>query len=147
MPEIKMTVNNELSKRLSTSPMEISEGPQILNNTSSTSNNDQQQPTDMACKNSLHVRNEVTNTVPRKKAKLLRLERKRDKLLAQGKTQSEIESMLKEKKQQNCAKSLEELFDEVYTGSKKLEVIQYQRFIRKIIAYFAERVSWSPRLS
>ncbi|XP_014486231.1 PREDICTED: arginyl-tRNA--protein transferase 1 isoform X2 [Dinoponera quadriceps] len=60
----------------------------------------------------------------RKKAKLLRIERKQNKLLAQGKSQSEIESIMREKKrqQQNCAKSLEELFDEVYTGMQKLEM-------------------------
>jgi len=81
------------------------------------------QLTNCNSKNTLHVRNEIADAVPCKKAKLLRIERKKNKLLAQGKSQSEIESIMKEKKQQNCAKTIEELFEEVYTGLKKLEVM------------------------
>ncbi|XP_076632548.1 arginyltransferase 1 isoform X2 [Colletes latitarsis] len=59
---------------------------------------------------------------PCKKAKLLRIERKQKKLLAQGKTQDEIDAMFKENKQQNRAKSLEELFEEMLSGTKRLEI-------------------------
>lgn len=90
---------------------------------STVSNSNQVQLTNANSKNSLHVRNEIVDVVPCKKAKLLRIERKKSKLLAQGKSQSEIESIMREKKQQNCIKIVEELFEEVYTGLKKLEVI------------------------
>ncbi|XP_076291831.1 arginyltransferase 1 isoform X4 [Lasioglossum baleicum] len=58
---------------------------------------------------------------PCKKAKLLRIERKQKKLLAQGKTQAEIDAMFKKDKQQNQGKSLEELFDEMLNGTSRLE--------------------------
>lgn len=119
------SIDNELNERLSTDPLEASKDSQILKNATSVSNSGQEQLVNLDAKSSsLHSRSEIANAVPRKKAKLLRIERKQKKLLAQGKSQSEIESILKEKKQQNCAKGLEELFDEVYTGLKKLEVIQ-----------------------
>lgn len=60
--------------------------------------------------------------MPCKKAKLLRKERKQNKLLAQGKTQEEIEAMFKGKKQQTPPKSIEELFNEMYGGTNRLEV-------------------------
>ncbi|KOC66094.1 Arginyl-tRNA--protein transferase 1 [Habropoda laboriosa] len=59
---------------------------------------------------------------PCMKAKLLRKQRKQNKLLAQGKSQEEIDAMFKENKQENHAKSLEELFDEVYSGNSRLEL-------------------------
>ncbi|XP_076647873.1 arginyltransferase 1 isoform X1 [Halictus rubicundus] len=59
---------------------------------------------------------------PCKKAKLLRIERKQNKLLAQGKTQAEIDAMFKKDKQQNQGKSLEELFDEMLSGTNRLEL-------------------------
>lgn len=86
------------------------------------SNSSQAQLTNANSKNNLHVRNEIVDIVPCKKAKLLRIERKKNKLLAQGKSQSEIESIMRERKQQNFIKTVEELFEEVYTGLKKLEV-------------------------
>jgi len=91
-------------------------------NSTFVSNSSQAQLTNANSKNSLHVRNEIVDIVPCKKAKLLRMERKKNKLLAQGKSQSEIESIMRERKQQNCIKTVEELFEEVYTGLKKLEV-------------------------
>lgn len=115
------SIDDELGGRLSVNL--VKSEPQI--NSTSTSRNNQEQMTNSDNKSSLHVRNEITNAVPRKKAKLLRLERKQSKLLAQGKSQSEIESIMKERKQQNYIKTLEELFEEVYTGLKKLEVMQH----------------------
>ncbi|RLU23926.1 hypothetical protein DMN91_004134 [Ooceraea biroi] len=118
-----MSVDDELSERLSVSPVEAKS--QASKNLASVSCNNRKQPTNSESKNSLHVRNEIINAVPRKKAKLLRLERKQNKLLAQGKSQSEIESIIREKKQQkqqNNVKTLEELFDEVYNGLKRLEL-------------------------
>ncbi|XP_012218425.2 arginyl-tRNA--protein transferase 1 isoform X1 [Linepithema humile] len=113
-------VDNELGGRLS-----IDSAKAKSENTkkfTSASNSNQEQLTNSDNKNTLHVRNEITNVVPCKKAKLLRIERKQNKLLAQGKSQTEIESIMKEKKQQNCVKTLEELFEEVYTGLRKLEM-------------------------
>lgn len=101
----------------------------------SASSSNQEQLTNSDKKNTLHVRSEIS-AVPCKKAKLLRIERKQNKLLAQGKSQTEIESIMKEKKQQNYVKSLEELFEEVNTGLKKLEVILYQQLNSKIIVFF-----------
>ncbi|KAK2584280.1 hypothetical protein KPH14_006682 [Odynerus spinipes] len=63
-----------------------------------------------------------SSDIPCKKAKLLRIERKQKKLLAQGKSQKEIEVLFKERKQQNHVKNLEELFEEIWTGTKKLEL-------------------------
>lgn len=124
------SVDDELSGRLSVDL--VNSKPQT-NSTSVSRNNQEQMNSDK--KSNVHARNEITNAVPCKKAKLLRLERKQNKLLAQGKSQSEIENIMKEKKQQNYTKTLEELFEEIYTGLKKLEVIQYQQLNFKII-YF-----------
>ncbi|XP_029676856.1 arginyl-tRNA--protein transferase 1 isoform X2 [Formica exsecta] len=112
------SVDDELSGRLS---VKLVKSKSQVNSTSA-SRSSQEQITNSDSKSSLHVRNEITNVVPCKKAKILRLERKQNKLLAQGKSQSEIESIMKERKQQNYIKPLEELFDEVYTGLKKLEM-------------------------
>ncbi|XP_036147592.1 arginyl-tRNA--protein transferase 1 isoform X2 [Monomorium pharaonis] len=90
-------------------------------NLTSALSSDQVQLTNSNSKNTLHVRSEITDVVPCKKAKLLRIERKKNKLLAQGKSQSEIELIMKEKKQNYIKKEMEELFEEVYTGVKKLE--------------------------
>ncbi|XP_078047295.1 arginyltransferase 1 isoform X4 [Augochlora pura] len=62
-----------------------------------------------------------TTRAPCKKAKLMRIERKQNKLLAQGKTQAEIDAMFRKNKQQNQGKSLEELFDETLRGTNRLE--------------------------
>ncbi|KAL6438535.1 hypothetical protein ACFW04_004542 [Cataglyphis niger] len=112
------SVDDELSGRLS---VNLVKSKSQINSTSA-SRSSQEQMTNSDSRSNLHVRSEITNVVPCKKAKLLRLERKQNKLLAQGKSQSEIESIMKERKQQNYIKSLEELFDEVYTGLKKLEM-------------------------
>ncbi|XP_050450736.1 arginyl-tRNA--protein transferase 1 isoform X5 [Cataglyphis hispanica] len=112
------SVDDELSGKLSVNL--IKSKSQI--NSTSASRNSQKQMINSDSRSNLHVRSEITNVVLCKKAKLLRLERKQNKLLAQGKSQSEIESIMKERKQQNYIKSLEELFDEVYTGLKKLEL-------------------------
>ncbi|XP_050469410.1 arginyl-tRNA--protein transferase 1 isoform X3 [Bombus huntii] len=60
--------------------------------------------------------------IPCMKAKLLRKQRKQNKLMTQGKTQEEIEAIFKENKQENQAKSLEQIFDEVYNGTNRLEL-------------------------
>ncbi|XP_072761277.1 arginyl-tRNA--protein transferase 1 isoform X2 [Anoplolepis gracilipes] len=111
------SVDDELSGRLSVNL--VKSKPQI--NSTSTSRS-KEQMTKSDGKSSLHARSEITNVVPCKKAKLLRLERKQNKLLALGKSQSEIESIMKDRKQQNHTKTLEELFEEVSTGSRKLEM-------------------------
>ncbi|XP_031849457.1 arginyltransferase 1 isoform X2 [Nomia melanderi] len=65
----------------------------------------------------------IPSRIPCKKAKLLRIERKQNKLLAQGKTQAEIDAMFKtENKQQNQGKSIEELFDEMLMGTDRLKI-------------------------
>ncbi|XP_032662763.1 arginyl-tRNA--protein transferase 1 isoform X4 [Odontomachus brunneus] len=115
------SMDSEISGRMSIDPIETSKDTSISKISISASSSDQRQLTNAEKKSASHSSNENISTVPRKKAKLLRIERKQNKLLAQGKSQSEIESIMREKKQQNCAKSLEELFDEVYTGLKKFE--------------------------
>ncbi|XP_029168996.1 arginyl-tRNA--protein transferase 1 isoform X2 [Nylanderia fulva] len=111
------SIDDEVSGRLS---VDLVNSKSQTNSTSVSRSNQEQINSDK--KSNMHVRNEITNVVPCKKAKILRLERKQNKLLAQGKSQSEIESIMKEKKQQNYTKTLEELFEEVYTGLKKLEM-------------------------
>lgn len=59
---------------------------------------------------------------PCRKAKLIRIDRKRNKLLAQGKTLEEIEAMFQARKKLNQPKTFEELFDESTVGSKRLEL-------------------------
>ncbi|XP_018050108.1 PREDICTED: arginyl-tRNA--protein transferase 1 isoform X1 [Atta colombica] len=112
------SIDNEIDERLSINLMKT----ETQKNSTFVSNSSQAQLTNANNKNSLHVRNEIVDIVPCKKAKLLRMERKKNKLLAQGKSQSEIESIMRERKQQNCIKTVEELFEEVYTGLKKLEL-------------------------
>ncbi|KAJ8681681.1 hypothetical protein QAD02_017473 [Eretmocerus hayati] len=59
---------------------------------------------------------------PQKKAKFLRIERKRNKLIAQGKTKEEIEVLMKKRKTKNLGKSLEDYFTEISNCSSKLEL-------------------------
>ncbi|XP_043466754.1 arginyl-tRNA--protein transferase 1 [Leptopilina heterotoma] len=60
---------------------------------------------------------------PQKKAKILRLERKQNKLLSQGKSTSEIQTILSEsKQQQNSSKTLEQFFSELNSEMNKLEL-------------------------
>ncbi|XP_018398140.1 PREDICTED: arginyl-tRNA--protein transferase 1 isoform X2 [Cyphomyrmex costatus] len=113
-----LSVDDKVDERLSVNLVKT----ETQKNPTSVSNSSQAQLTTANSKNSLHVRNEIVNVVPCKKAKLLRIERKKNKLLAQGKSQSEIESIMRDKKQQNCIRTVEELFEEVYTGLKKLEM-------------------------
>lgn len=80
--------------------------------------------------------------VPCKKAKLLRIERKQKKLLAQGKTAKEIEAIFKERKQQSSVKSLDELFDEMYSGTNKLEM----KLVRVMSAEFFDTIEHSANL-
>lgn len=72
----------------------------------------------------------TSSRTPCKKAKLLRIERKQNKLLAQGKTQKEIEAIFKENKQQNHTKSIEELFDEMYSATNRFKVGYITCFIK-----------------
>ncbi|XP_024889146.1 arginyl-tRNA--protein transferase 1 isoform X3 [Temnothorax curvispinosus] len=112
------SVDDEVNGRLSINSVKT----ETQKNSTSVSSCGQAQLTNSNSKGTLHVRNEIANAVPCKKAKFLRIERKKNKLVAQGKSQSEIESIMKEKKRQNSAKSIEELFEEVHTGLKKLEL-------------------------
>ncbi|XP_077259958.1 arginyltransferase 1 [Temnothorax americanus] len=112
------SVDDEVDGRLSIDSVKT----ETLKNSTSVSSSGQAQLTNSNGKGTLRVRNEIADAVPCKKAKFLRIERKKNKLVAQGKSQSEIESIVKEKKRQNSAKSIEELFEEVHTGSKKLEL-------------------------
>lgn len=137
-----MSVDDELTDRLSVDP--VGTKSQTSKESTSVSCNNGKESANSDNKNMLHVRNEITNVVPCKKAKLLRLERKQNKLLAQGKSESEVANIIREKKQQkqqNSVKTLEELFDEVHNGLKKLEVIQYRqsKFIYSAIIRFTRR--------
>lgn len=84
-----------------------------INNAPSSSSNEPAKP--------IHKAGLDPNRTPPKKAKLMRAERKQKKLLAQGKTAEEIESLLRTNKQ-NVAKSVEDLFNEIHGGVHKLEV-------------------------
>ncbi|KAL7288840.1 hypothetical protein TKK_0016815 [Trichogramma kaykai] len=57
-----------------------------------------------------------------KKAKLIRIERKRNKLLAQGKTEDEIKVIMLQRKNQNVGKTLEDYFNEISNCKNKLEL-------------------------
>jgi len=124
-----MSVNNELINRTSVNPIETKD--QTSKDSASASCSNQKQPMNSDSKN---IKDKIINVTPCRKAKFLRLERKRNKLLTQGKSQNEIESILTEKKlqkqqkQQSSIQTFEELFDKViaHKGLKKLEVIQYQ---------------------
>ncbi|XP_046417325.1 arginyl-tRNA--protein transferase 1 isoform X4 [Neodiprion fabricii] len=58
---------------------------------------------------------------PPKKAKIIRLERKQNKLLSMGKSTTEINEILNQGKSIAVGKTLEELFNEENVGQKKLE--------------------------
>jgi arginine-tRNA-protein transferase len=69
------------------------------------------------------------NKPPRKKAKLIRLERKYQKLLNRGLTQEAADAMLKQRKpQQQEGKSLEDLLNEPLppNPAHRLEVIDHK---------------------
>ncbi|XP_046752563.1 arginyl-tRNA--protein transferase 1 isoform X1 [Diprion similis] len=59
---------------------------------------------------------------PPKKAKIIRRERKQNKLLSMGKSTTEVEEMLKQGKSIAAGKTLEELFIEESVGQNKLEL-------------------------
>lgn len=65
---------------------------------------------------------EMNPARPCMKAKLLRKQRKRNKLLAQGKSEEEVNAIFDEYKQENRAKTFEELFDQVYEGNNRLKM-------------------------
>lgn len=78
---------------------------------------------------------------PQKKAKILRLERKQNKLLSQGKSHSEIETILSaSKQQQNCSKTLEQFFSELNSDVNKLEV--YITIFHKIFSLLGRKKSY-----
>ncbi|XP_058791841.1 arginyl-tRNA--protein transferase 1 isoform X1 [Phymastichus coffea] len=127
-PKMQVTsVSEELSSRLGTN----------LNNTKSTSSDSASTSTkkqlvesaDNSPIQSMEISNNESscstfdpNRAPQKKAKLLRLERKQKKLLAQGKTQGEVDSLLSKTKPQNTEKTLEDYFKEISECSNKLEL-------------------------
>ena len=118
------SVSEELSDRL---------GSNLSNTISSTSTSKQSgeniesslsQPMDVLSKKKESKRaNFDPSRAPQKKAKLLRIERKQNKLLAQGKTQEEIDAIMKKNKQKNTEKTLEDFFNEIKDCSNKLEVL------------------------
>jgi hypothetical protein len=124
-----MSVNNEPINRVSVNPIETKD--ETLKDSAPGSCSNQKQSMSSDSKN---IKDKIIDITPCKKAKFLRLERKRNKLLIQGKSQSEIESIIiekklqKQQKQQSSIQTFEELFDKIIThkGLKKLEVIQYQ---------------------
>ncbi|XP_076244333.1 arginyltransferase 1 isoform X2 [Calliopsis andreniformis] len=82
------------------------------------------------------------NRTPCKKAKLLRIERKQKKLLAQGKTQEEIDAIFKKNKQQNQVKTLEDLFEEMFSGTNRLEI----KLVRVLTDEFVDTLDESVNL-
>lgn len=59
---------------------------------------------------------------PFKKARVIRVERKKSKLLSQGKTPEEIEAIFEENRRKNSGKTVEEYLGEIYTESSRLQV-------------------------
>ncbi|XP_043271014.1 arginyl-tRNA--protein transferase 1 [Venturia canescens] len=78
---------------------------------------------------------------PPKKAKLMRVERKKKKLLAQGKSPEDIDILFKSNKQ-IIVKSVEDLYDEIHGGVKKLET----KLVRVMSDEFLETLDVSASL-
>lgn len=70
-----------------------------------------------------------------KKAKLIRIERAKNRLLAQGKTLEEIEIIYKKKKEQKRPKNIEDLLNNIIDGKNKLEVNYFIKIYQIIINY------------
>jgi DNA segregation ATPase FtsK/SpoIIIE-like protein len=124
---------SELSNRLGSSNIESRTSTSIQTNENDTIL--PSQPMETTTKEE-DCRNFDLNKGPQKKAKLLRLERKQNKLLAQGKTQEEINTLMNKNKLQKTGKTLEDLFEEISNCSNKLEVFIffiYVLIINKIL--------------
>ncbi|XP_014599799.1 PREDICTED: arginyl-tRNA--protein transferase 1 isoform X4 [Polistes canadensis] len=119
------SIDNEPNEKLNPNVLKCSKNvcdlkkESDLDSSTSMTNSDGSIP--VALKTSTIQGSHNSSNIPCKKAKLLRIERKQKKLLAQGKSLKEIETAFKESKQQNNVKTLEELFEEIWTGTKKLE--------------------------
>ncbi|XP_014599794.1 PREDICTED: arginyl-tRNA--protein transferase 1 isoform X1 [Polistes canadensis] len=120
------SIDNEPNEKLNPNVLKCSKNvcdlkkESDLDSSTSMTNSDGSIP--VALKTSTIQGSHNSSNIPCKKAKLLRIERKQKKLLAQGKSLKEIETAFKESKQQNNVKTLEELFEEIWTGTKKLEL-------------------------
>ena len=113
------SVSEELRSRLSSDVIDIktSTSKHLSESDTSVVN----QPMESTPKESVGT-NFDPSQAPQKKAKLLRIERKQNKLLAQGKTMEEINALMKKNKPQNTEKTLEDYFSEISQCSNKLEV-------------------------
>ncbi|XP_043490055.1 arginyl-tRNA--protein transferase 1 isoform X1 [Polistes fuscatus] len=120
------SIDNEPNEKLNPNTLNCSKNvcdlkkESDLDSSTSMTNSDGSIP--VALKTSTIQGSNNSSNIPCKKAKLLRIERKQKKLLAQGKSLKEIETAFKESKQQNNVKTLEEFFEEIWTGTKKLEL-------------------------
>ncbi|XP_008217190.1 arginyl-tRNA--protein transferase 1 isoform X3 [Nasonia vitripennis] len=92
--------------------------------------------------NELRRANFDSTRAPQKKAKQLRIERKQQKLLAQGKTMEEINAIMKKNRPQNTGKTLEDFFDEIGKCSNKLEM----KLVRVMSEEFLETLDKSAKL-
>lgn len=69
------------------------------------------------------------------KAKLIRIERARKRLLSQGKNMDEIDEIYRKKKQANSAKSIDELLATIVGNGNNLEVMIIKKFL-SIVSQF-----------
>lgn len=89
-----------------------------IDNNTRINNNDQ----DNNNKNNKKIFNPLKNDNPIKKAKLIRIERARKRLLSKGKSIEEIDDFYNKKKQKNSSKSIEDLLATVVGNKNKLEL-------------------------
>ncbi|XP_034950471.1 arginyl-tRNA--protein transferase 1 [Chelonus insularis] len=126
-----MMRETECDKKLSSSPQDKiqSESEDIIENTpaqpmiqdiESLSNESKKSLTQNKPSNTSTM--SVSDSDLPKKAKLMRIERARNRLLAKGKTIEEIELIYKKKKEKNKPKSLDELLNSLTDGVNKLEL-------------------------
>lgn len=129
-PKMQVTsVSEELSNRLDTNVNNIKSSVSDSASTSTSIKRQLDESVENSPSQSMELSSKESsrstfdpNRAPQKKAKLLRLERKQNKLLAQGKTQEEIESIISKNKPQSTEKTLEDYFKEISECSNKLEV-------------------------
>ncbi|XP_012282505.1 arginyl-tRNA--protein transferase 1 isoform X2 [Orussus abietinus] len=126
--ENEMCIDDELSNKLNSRSETDSKVPIDITvpTTSKPQNTKLDSPSDNKKKKNQNMLLNSDETLP-KKAKLLRIERKKKKLLAQGKSEKEIDDIFKSKKRQSNPRTLESFFEEISNSSTmklKLKVVE-----------------------
>ncbi|KAF7992199.1 hypothetical protein HCN44_001524 [Aphidius gifuensis] len=110
--------NDDDDNKLLSNDKPSSSGIIKIDNNTQINNNDQ----DNNNKNNKKIFNPLKNDNLIKKAKLIRIERARKRLLSKGKSIEEIDEFYSKKKQKNSCKSIEELLATVVGNKNKLEL-------------------------